>query len=48
MLGIFCYNTNNFTWAPERWRQEKASWLKIDKIPDEMLPAEVVAEEGGY
>ena len=31
----------------ERWRRENADWFKIDKIPDEMLPAEVVAEEGG-
>jgi len=31
----------------ERWRFENADWFKIDKIPDAMLPAEVVAEEGG-
>jgi len=31
----------------ERWREEKAGWFKIDKIPDAMLPAEVVVEEGG-
>ena len=31
----------------ERWRLEKPDWFKIDKIPDDILPAEVVAEEGG-
>ena len=31
----------------ERWREEKAGWFKIDKIPDDMLPAEVVEDEGG-
>ena len=31
----------------ERWRFENADWFKIDKIPDAMLPAEVVQEEGG-
>ena len=31
----------------DRWRMEKADWFKIDKIPDEMLPAEVLLGEGG-
>jgi len=28
----------------EMWRRENADWFKIDKIPDAMLPAEVVVE----
>ena len=31
----------------ERWRSEKPDWFNVEKIPDEFLPSEVLAAEGG-
>ena len=30
-----------------RWKEEKPSWFKIEMIPDEFLPIDVVEAEGG-
>jgi len=30
-----------------RWQREKPDWFKIEMIPDDMLPREVLAAEGG-
>ena len=30
-----------------RWQQEKPEWFKIEMIPDDFLPMEVLAAEGG-
>jgi len=30
-----------------RWKREKPTWFNVEKIPDEFLPAEVFAAEGG-
>ena len=31
----------------ERWKREKPTWFNVELIPDEFLPAEVLAAEGG-
>jgi len=31
----------------ERWKHDNEDWFKIERIPDEFLPAEVYAAEGG-
>ena len=31
----------------DRWQEEAPSWFKIEKIPDEFLPVEVLVAEGG-
>ena len=38
------------TWVAgniERWKDEKPDWFKIEMIPDDFLPSEVLAAEGG-
>jgi len=31
----------------DRWKAEKEDWFKIEKIPDDFLPREVLEAEGG-
>ena len=31
----------------ERWKREKEEWFAIEKIPDDVLPTEVLEAEGG-
>jgi len=38
------------TWVAEnitKWRRERPDWFKIEMIPDEFLPVEVIEAEGG-
>ena len=31
----------------DKWKRERPDWFKMDKIPDELLPKDVLEAEGG-